>query len=330
MDVLWLTPDKPENISVGRRRIADGLEQSGHRVVLRGTTGRTIARSLSERGCYDVVVGTTRAGALAGMAVSRGLSVPLVVDHVDPIRQFRGTHPRWLSAPVGVAEALAFRLAAHVLYVYDEERERVAARTDRFTKTALGVDFDRFADPDPSVLEAGRERLRNYDPAENVAVYVGGLEPLYNVTCLLDAVQYLDEWSLLVLGTGSLSDQVRRRADGSTVIYPGTVPHEEVPGLLHASSVGLSLVDDAHTLKVLEYGAAGLPVVQLDGYARGRFGDRLTYCDPNSESVADAIRSASERDGGSLRSFVSRFDWAEIAATYDDVLTRVASSPSKP
>jgi len=44
--VLWLTPDKPDNISVGRQRIADHLETRGFDVTLRGTTPRTVLRSL--------------------------------------------------------------------------------------------------------------------------------------------------------------------------------------------------------------------------------------------------------------------------------------------
>lgn len=120
--VLWFTPEKPEHISVGRQRIAERLEQRGYDVTVRGTTVRTLLTALRERGRYDVVIGTTRAGAIAGTLVSLITGQPFVVDHVDPIRQFETTHPRWLSLPVRWLEQLAFSVADHVLYVYAEEK----------------------------------------------------------------------------------------------------------------------------------------------------------------------------------------------------------------
>lgn len=105
--VLWLTPDKPENISVGRRRIAEQLRQQGYDVTLRGTTLRTLLAALRERGQYDLVIGTTRAGAIAGTILTL-VDGPLIVDHVDPIRQFETTHPWWLSGPVRWLEQFAF------------------------------------------------------------------------------------------------------------------------------------------------------------------------------------------------------------------------------
>ena len=69
--VLWLTPDKPADISVGRRRIAECLRADGFRVTLRGTTPRTTLAALRERDDYDIVIGTTREGAFAGALLSK-------------------------------------------------------------------------------------------------------------------------------------------------------------------------------------------------------------------------------------------------------------------
>jgi len=86
MRVLWLTPDKPEDVSVGRRRIAERLERDGFDVTLRGTTPRTALRSLREcaAGRYDAVVGTTRAGAFVA-AAAKLLGTPLVLRY-EPVR----------------------------------------------------------------------------------------------------------------------------------------------------------------------------------------------------------------------------------------------------
>lgn len=316
-EVLWLTPDKPEDISVGRSRIADRLDDAGLEVTVRGTTPRTLVRSLREDVDYDVVVGTTRSGAIAGAVLSAVADTAFVVDHVDPIRQLRETHADWLAAVVRLLEDVCFWLADRVLFVYDEEETRVERFADVTFPTALGVDYDRVADPDPEAVAAARRRLDDHDLNEHVAVYVGGLEPIYHVEELLASVDHLDDWSLLVLGTGSLRDEVEAAAaDGPDVVYPGCVPHEEIPGFLDLADVGVCLVDDPHTLKVLEYGAAGLPTVHLRGRSRDRFGDRLEYCDPDPESVARAIERARRRDAEPLEEFARVYDWDVIGRQY--------------
>ncbi|MFC6991490.1 hypothetical protein ACFQH3_06815 [Haladaptatus sp. GCM10025707] len=201
--VLWLTPDKPEDISVGRRKIAEYLMTQGFDVTLRGTTPRTLVQSMRERNSYDVVVGTTRAGAIAGTLLSVVFSKPLLVDHIDPIRQFSETHPRWLSLPVRLLENVSFALADHVLYVYDEEAQRVRRYARLATQTDLGVSFDRFANPSDETLNRAQRRLDDEGVAGNVVIYVGGLEPIYNIEHLLEAMTYLSDWTLVVLGTGA-------------------------------------------------------------------------------------------------------------------------------
>jgi glycosyltransferase involved in cell wall biosynthesis len=328
--ILWLTPNKPADISVGRRRIADHLEREGIDVTLRGTTLATAARSFRERDRYDAIVGTTRAGALVGATIRLAGGPPLVVDHVDPIEQFVETAPVPLGLAVRILEDVSFGVADHVLYVYDEETSRVTKRATAYTRTDLGVDYDRFVDPAPEAIEHARELLGQYKLRDDVAVYVGGLEPIYHVEELLAAFDHLEGWSLVIAGAGSLRSTVERAADGREIIYLGTVDHGTVPGLLRAADVGVCLVNDAHTLKTLEYGAAGLPIVQVCGDAEERFGDMMTYCDPEAHSVAAAIQQAAARNGEQLGDYVRQYDWEKIAETYRNVLVRAADGASKP
>ncbi|WP_049999103.1 rhamnosyltransferase WsaF family glycosyltransferase [Halococcus sediminicola] len=324
--VLWLTPDKPANISVGRRRIADRLEASGFDVTLRGTTPRTVCQSLRKHEEYDAVLGTTRSGAFAG-SLLKLLGTPFVVDHIDPIRQFADTNPQPLSIAVRAAENLAFRLADHTLYVYDEEHERVSRYARETTKTGLGVSYERFATPDPEIVAAANDRLHEagVDADERLAIYVGGLEPIYHIQELLAAMDRLQEWTLVVLGTGSLAPAVEHAAgERENVVFLGTVAHESIPGYLHAADVGVSLVDDPHTLKVLEYAAAGLSVVQARGRAEARFGEYAEFCEPRPPEIAAAIEHAGEREGDdSFREYVARFDYERVAETYRAVLDEI-------
>lgn len=321
--ILWLTPDKPDNISVGRSQIAHQLRRFGYKITVRGTTPSTLLMSLREGGGYNGIIGTTRAGAIGGTIINFVYDCPLVVDHIDPISQFKQTNPMWLARFVEAAENISFIRSAITLFIYESERARVEEYASKVVKTALGVDYDRFATPDQEILIAGRDLLPE-DLQRPITIYLGGLEPMYNIESMLEVGAELDTGSLIIAGAGSLESTVERAAGcHGSVHYLGAVPHETVPGLLTACDVGLSLVDDPHTLKILEYGAVGLPVVQLDGQARQRFGDLLTYTDTSPSSIRAAIISAVDHDPEPLQSFVQQFDWRDIARTYDKALTTV-------
>ncbi|GAA0450244.1 glycosyltransferase [Halococcus dombrowskii] len=225
------------------------------------------------------------------------------------------------------AENVAFRLADHTLYVYDEERRRVSRYARETTKTDLGVSYERFANPDPGIVAAARDQFREagVDADERLAIYVGGLEPIYHVEELLAAMEHLDDWTLVVLGTGSLVSAVERVAgERENVVFLGTVGHESIPGYLHAADVGVSLVDDPHTLKVLEYAAAGLSVVQARGRAEARFGEYAEFCEPRPPDIAAAIEHAGERGNDeAFREYASCFDYERVADTYRAVLADV-------
>jgi glycosyltransferase involved in cell wall biosynthesis len=249
-----------------------------------------------------------------------------VVDHVDPIEQFSKTHPRLLAMIVRLGENVAFTLANTTLFVYDQERSRVERWSSDTIGTNLGVEYERFANPSSRSLKAAHTILDERDLADDIAIYVGGLEPIYNIRTLLEAARLLEGWTLLIIGTGSLIEEVRKADRGSdSVCFVGTVPHETVPGLLAASDVGVSLVDDAHTLKVLEYGASRLPVVQLDGAARGRFQESMEYCTADPDQVADAIRRAKARETATLGKMSKGFDMSEIAESYMEAIDSVGS-----
>lgn len=323
--VRWFTPDKPEDISVGRQRISSHLRRAGFDIKTVGTTPKTVQEAITEREQYQVIIGTTRAGAFAATLVGKITGKPVIVDHVDPIRQFRETHSVVASIPVRFAENVCFALSDCVMYVYEEERLRVERYAQEIRSTSLGVDYDRFADPDRDAVESARNRLSSLPLRDNIAIYVGGLEPIYHVTELMDAMESLTEWSLIVLGEGSLRNVVEQTESKiKNVHYFGTVPHEDVPGYLALADVGVSLVDDPHTLKVLEYGAAGLSVVQLAGRSEERFEGLVEFTRPEPEAIARAIEKAAQNGSGStLASFVSEFDWETVASDYAEALKSV-------
>lgn len=323
--IRWFTPDKPENISVGRQQISSHLRTAGFDVKTVATTSETIQEAFAEREQYEIIIGTTRAGAFAAILVGKLTGKPVIVDHVDPIRQFRETHSMGASIPVRFAENICFALSDCVMYVYEEERSRVERYAQEIRSTSLGVNYDRFVDPNRDAVESARNRLSSLPLRDNIAIYVGGLEPIYHITELIDAMESLPEWSLIVLGEGSLRNAVEQtESETENVHYLGTVPHENVPGYLSLADVGMSLVDDPHTLKVLEYGAAGLSVVQLAGSSEERFEGLVEFTRSEPEAIARAIENAARNGSDStLASFAAEFDWESVASDYAEALKSV-------
>ena len=329
MKILWLRPNKPNNVSVGRHRIAERLREAGHHVEVRNTHLRSFRSVLATD--PDVVVGTTRLGALVGCWKKALDGTPLVVDHIDPISQLRRNHGPASTWAISQLEKLAFQLADHVLVVYEDELPRIKRYNSNVTETALGVDYYDFATPDEDVLSHAFNIIETEtDPARRTLVYVGGLEPVYNLPTVVEAMDYLDGWQLLVLGDGSQRDRIEAAAANSgRIVYLGTVNHEYVPGFLHGADAGICLSDDPNTLKILEYGAAGLPTVSVEGEPEARYEGLVEFCSLDPEDVACAVeRAAEDAPVEEFRAFTKQFGWDAIASEYESVLRSVVGEAS--
>lgn len=182
--VLWLVPDKPDNISTGRQRIAQGLRDCGHDVTV--TQDRRRHARLQASGEYDVLLASSAAGGLFG-PLARTQGMAFVVDHVDPVHQQYDAGGRRSGMLVQGLLRVAFRAADGILYVYDEERERVDGNGATVLGTSLGLGFGayltkhRFACPVP---RAGT----GTDPFVNVTQACGDVLGAANGMILASAV----------------------------------------------------------------------------------------------------------------------------------------------
>jgi glycosyltransferase involved in cell wall biosynthesis len=184
-----------------------------------------------------------------------------------------------------------------------------------------------FASPSRKTVENARATISDKGFLDKkILIYVGGLETTYHISEMVESIDYLDdEWVLLILGDGSLKDYVvgvdENRQD---VCYLGTVPHEMVPGFMHKSDVGICLVDDENTLKVLEYASAGLPSVNLKGKAEDRFENLVYFSEPDPKGIADTVIEAHQKgakDG--FRELAREHGWESIADEYEEVMQAV-------
>lgn len=317
--ILWVVPDKPDNISTGRQRIAHGLRERGHTVRL--VDGRTEALA-EAREAYDVVIGTTAwLGAVAPLTDAQ-----VIVDYVDPIDQLRRSCGRLERTAAYALHQTALRLADGVLYVYDRVEPDLAGLGVPKDQTSLGVDYERFAEPSGKAEDTAAATLSAAGVTGEFAVYIGGLEPTYRIETMLDAFDHVDT-QLVVAGTGSKRALVESRArKRDNITYLGVIDHEIVPGVLAQASAGICLVDDPHTVKVLEYAAAGVPVVHIQGNAEQRFDrERLYWCRDHPESVADAITEALDyRTAAFMRQFAKDHDYSNVIDDYNRMIQRVA------
>lgn len=318
--ILWLMPDKPDNISTGRNRIADGLESRGHEVTRRTNRVRHGITQLTD--WHDVIIASSAAGGFAAPP-AKLQRIPFVMDHVDPISQMYRTSDYRTAKMVEVLQDVAFRLADGILYVYDEERERVDGRNARVTRTTLGVDYDRFSNP--AIPDGGVNEVVSSSLEPGFCVYIGGLEPIYNVELMVNAA-ITHDIPLVVAGVGSKQHIVAGAARCHEKIhYLGIVEHEHIPVLLSQAGAGVCLVDDPHTVKTLEYAAAGLPIVQISGRAKAHLPDSgVYYPRQDVDVVGMAMEWAMDDDATpDLRRYAHTHDYKQVIDDYDRMIKAV-------
>lgn len=218
----------------------------------------------------DVIVAETPplfTAAAAGI-MARLRRVPLVLNVAD-LWPESAVQLGALSNPTAIAlaealERFAYRNSAVITVPIAGMRRTLLARglgPDRVVHLANAVDVERFSDPPPA-----RPNLQR-------VVYCGTVGMAQGVGVVIEAAGQLagrEPLEFLIVGDGAEREQLIARAAQlklDNVHFQGRVTREEVPALLASADVGvlclrdLPLFRDALPTKLLEYMAAGLPVV---------------------------------------------------------------------
>jgi len=114
-----------------------------------------------------------------------------------------------------------------------------------------GIDTSRFLGPEENCGHESRDIL-----------FVGDLEPWKGVDTLIEGMRILqkrgEEFTLRLVGEGSLRPQLEAQADGLDVEFLGQVPHSEIPDLMRTAFA-----------LVLPSLWEGIPTVGLEAMASG-------------------------------------------------------------
>lgn len=236
---------------------------------------------------------------------------------------------------------------------------RAAARADLTLSIGQRL-AARFADVPGAVVELSPTGvdLARFAPAPRTAprpdlVFVGEVAPWSGIEELLAALARLrttdHELRLSVLGPAlpayraALEARIAALDLTAAVDWPGQIPRAEVIARLHRAGIGLAVFRPhplrihAAPLKIMEYMAAGLPVIALRGSEAGDMVERLRTgltCAATPGDIADAIRRMLA-DPERFRQFsaagpkaMATYDWPAIMAREKARLEALYAAPA--
>jgi glycosyltransferase involved in cell wall biosynthesis len=245
----------------------------------------------------------------AGVAVSRELGIPLILEVNAPLSREQELH-RGLAygATSRELERTVLRSADHVIAVSSVLKRwlvKAGVPDERVTVLANAVDPRRF-EPRRVERESVRSRLGLAD--QPVVGFLGTLKPWHDVDTLVRTIALLGHRTgrphLLVVGDGPererLEELARSQGTEEAITFTGQVPYADVPAYVGAFDVAVLPYGRAPSvyfspLKLFEYLAAARPVVATDVGDIGhcvRHGETgLVYAPGDPEALAAEISS---------------------------------------
>lgn len=284
----------------------------------------------------DVVLERYSLSSGPAQAAARSRGIPFVIEVnaplVDEAARYRGLEDvdRWrakereILSGAGSVITVSNPIKGHVI--------GLGVDPNRVTVIHNGVDLASF----DSAYGRG-VRARHGLGDATVVGFSGSLKPWHGVETLIDVLDGLPRVQLLIVGDGPerahLEKLVLDRGLAKRVVFTASVTHDHIPEHLAAMDIGAApyLPQDNFyfsPLKVVEYMAAGLPVVASDqGDIRllvGHAGLLVPAGDPTALSGA-IKRLAGDRDLRGRLSEAARAqardrDWTKVAERVEAVL----------
>lgn len=331
----------------GIRRLFPTWGALGVRALGRLALARTHARRLAteaRKGRADVIVETQMHGVPSGARAARGARLPFALDDCSPPEEevalrtvLPGLVRRTFRQESAAASALTVSSSAlaRALDHSGVPKEKVAVVPN-------GVNLEKFG---LETREAAKLKIGLN--GRLILGFVGSFQPWHRVDQLMDAVADLSSTlpiHLLLVGEGSgleaAESYAARLGITQRITVTGSLPSTEMPALLAACDIGVlpGSNDYGQPMKVVEYAAAGLPIVapDLPPVREVLQHDRTGLLFPPGDAVAFSeviVRLAEDRPlrarlGNAARESVGECTWAHSAALMESVLNEVLSSGS--
>jgi glycosyltransferase involved in cell wall biosynthesis len=183
---------------------------------------------------------------------------------------------------------------ADVVFAWSEPiRERLAVRHPNVLLATAAAELE----PLEAVAEAPGE--------ERTAVFAGALGFRFDERLAAGAARLLADWKLVLAGPAD-EGATRALAGVPNVELAGRFEHAELPALLARAAVALipyrrnAFTDTLVPVKLVEYLAAGRPVVSTPMRAAEGFADVVTFA-AGPEAFAEAVRAAARDDSAEAR-----------------------------
>jgi glycosyltransferase involved in cell wall biosynthesis len=303
-------------------------------------------RELAESGSLDVVLERYALGSGAARRTSTQLGVPLVLEVNAPLVLEAARWRGLTDVTTHLAnERTAFHTADAVIVVSRALAKYVNAATPETPahRISNGAATDH-------ITAAAEHKPQTTDQAGTTFVgFTGSMKRWHGVHELLDTFAVIHknhpETVLVLAGTGPEEGQLRERVITDPnlrdcVQFLGAVPHDNIPALLATFDIGVApylASEDFYfsPLKVVEYLAAGLPVVHPDlGDLTEMVADAGIAYEPSSPIGLAAALDLMLRDAtlrrrcaAAARTRAPLFSWDTTAAAVQDVLDSVVSAP---
>lgn len=250
----------------------------------------------------DIIHAHNYEAAIAGWIGKLLTRTPLIYNGVTTMKEELPTYnflrPRQLAQFLGQAlDYCVPRAAGRVTVVSDELGEYLAATgipRQRITVVPAGVNLNMFEQADRAAI-----RERHGLQGVPLVMYTGALEEFQRIDYLLRALQWVVAGNpsvhLLLVGNvpnpaqlAKYRDLARSLGIEANVTFLDSVPLAELPDYLAAADVAVVPRTECpgHPVKLLNYMAAGRPIVSFRGGAKGLHHMHNGFLADNHDCVA--------------------------------------------
>ncbi|MEM2970747.1 MAG: glycosyltransferase, partial [Candidatus Bathyarchaeia archaeon] len=273
----------------------------------------------------DIIVGEGFLGGFAGAVLKRALGKPFVYDYIDPYTELAGQGPLGVYAFIERKLPQLADLTVCVSYYLKEKAKFFGSKRTELIPNGF----------DPNWLSLSIKPHKISLEKRKKVLFVGqiGMSRI-----LLESAFYLSpEVLLVILGSGIEEKQIMNFVKTSglekRVLFLGYVPHDNVPSLITSSDICVDTSGVETSLKLIEYGVFGKPVIALEGPVTRRFvkDQEIAVSQRNPKDIANTIMrllhniADAKNMGENLRKkIINEYRWDVLAEKYTSVLKNLS------